>query len=76
MRHSPDDPATMTPERRRREVVAILAQGALRLLRPRRPDLDDPSENSDAVLMIVPHPALMGPALSGPETMRGGAAWR
>ncbi len=31
MRHLPDDPASMTPPERRREIAAILARGVLRL---------------------------------------------
>lgn len=31
MRHTLDDPAVMTPSKRRREIAAILARGVLRL---------------------------------------------
>jgi len=31
MRYMPDDPASMTPPERRREIAAILARGVLRL---------------------------------------------
>lgn len=55
MQHSPDEPAKLTPDQRRREIAAILARGILRLHCMRQVDpasglADDPPEIAESSL--------------------------
>jgi len=46
MPHSPDDPADMTADQRRREIAAILARGILRLHQTRQLAPKSPASES------------------------------
>jgi hypothetical protein len=66
--HALHDPDDLTPDQRRREIAAILAEGILRLrcVRQVAPESADPADLADATeapekedLIRAPRPALM-----------------
>ena len=72
MLHSPDDPAHLTPDERRRQVAAILARGVLRLrssaqLGPDPAESEHCAENSSDPRKK----ALAESATSWPDATRG-----